>query len=367
MDNLQLPDENSEGDADGKKEPNYPAWRSEWIDYLIIGAVKGSAVELRLFDIDAGRQVLGKRYEIKSGSARAMANHFSNAALEHITGTPGVFGSEIVFASGPAKKRRIMKTTFGGEEIIQVSEDDGSINTQPAIAPDGSMAWTRRKDKGSFDLLLNGRVVSSGVTHLSPAFKPDGSLVAAKTAPAKTSIYDFSVTPPKAMADLGGINLSPTFSPDGSQMAFASNKDGIMAIYITSTTAKDEPRRLASGHKATDPAWSPTGEYIAFVMREKEICIIRPDGTGFRQLTGDNYSRNYSPSFSPDGRLIVFSSDNSGRSANKSDLYIMGIDNSYNTPRLLMPKSSINQEQPRWRSARPEADSVFPGVTDILR
>ena len=51
------------------------------------------------------------------------------------------------------------------------------------------------------------------------------------------------------------------------------------------------------------------------------MCRIRPDGTDRRQLT-EGAGDHLKPSWSPDGRLIVFSSNREG----SADLYLMRAD-----------------------------------------
>ena len=74
------------------------------------------------------------------------------------------------------------------------------------------------------------------------------------------------------------------------------------------------------------PAWSPDGRWIAFAAartkpyppgsREDQIYVTRADGTGRRQLTeppaGDGTTFATDPTWSPDGRRIVFTSNRSG-------------------------------------------------------
>ncbi len=327
---------------------------------MVKGAVHSTdskvILELRLFDVISGRQVLAKLYTGKASAARAMANRFTNDALEQITGVPGVFGSEIIFCSGSPLRKQIMKATFGGDQVVTISEGQG-INTQPTIGPDGSVAWVRRNGQ-KWELLLNGQVVSSGARHLAPAFKPDGTLVAAMSDSQKTTIYDFSVKPPKFLVGLGGISVSPTFSPDGSQMAFVSVQGGVPGIYILPASGEGEAKRLPINGQATDPAWSPTGEYIAFVSRGTDICIIRPDGSGYRQLTGGQ-GANYRPSFSPDGRMIVFSSDRNGRPR----LFVMAANGDNQRP--LLPNAPQPQEQPYWSPVGPKPVKTSSKETDI--
>jgi Tol biopolymer transport system component len=55
----------------------------------------------------------------------------------------------------------------------------------------------------------------------------------------------------------------------------------------------------------TDPDWSPDGQLIAFASSRRlgGLFVIRPDGTGLRQLFHGNASN---PDWSPDGRRIAY-------------------------------------------------------------
>ena len=339
---------NARAGVDNGTEPEYPAWNKIGADFLIKGglSVSGSKItlEMRLFDVALGRQMIGKRYSGPTKEARTMINKFTNAVLEAITGTPGVFGSQIIFASGSPSQKVIMMTELGSDEATQIAGHKRGPSTQPTLGPGGRTAWVHRNDK-KWELLVDGKVISSGDLHLSPAFMPNGTVAAAVSGPQKTSIYSFSGRSKNVLVSAGGINVSPTFSPDGSRMAYVSDQGGVSSIYITSSSG-GPGSRLTSGAKATDPAWSPTGEYITFVSRETDICIIRPDGTGFRQLTGGR-GANMRPSFSPDGRMIVFSSTRNGR----QQLFVMSVNGDSQQP--LMPEYRQPQEQPYWSPTMP--------------
>ena len=329
-------------------QPDFEAWKRINAEFLVKGGISVSGskmtLDMRLYDAVMGKQLLSKQYSGSSKETYKLINRFTNDLLAAITGTPGVFGSQIIFASGSVQDQVIMMTELGGDKPVQVSKHKGR-STQPTMGPGGRTAWTHRNgDK--WELLVDGKVISSGPLHLSPAFKPDGTVAAAYSEAQKTSIYAFSGRSKTLLSGLGGINVSPTFSPDGSRMAFASNQDGVTSIYIGSASGGGASR-LTTGAKATDPAWSPTGEYIVFVTRETDICIIRPDGTGFRQLTGGQ-GANHRPSFSPDGRMIVFSSTRGGGG---HKLYIMSANGDKQQP--LMPDNRANQELPYWCPTMP--------------
>lgn len=337
--------------VDSGTSPNYQAWAKLNANFVIKGGIASSGskitMEMHLFDVGMSKSLLTKRYSGSSKDANKMINQFTNAVLEAITGVPGVFGSKIIFASGSPSQKVIMMTELGSDEATQIGGHKKGPSTQPTLGPGDRTAWVRRNDT-KWELLVDGKVISSGDLHLSPAFKPDGTVVAAKSDPQKTAIYSFSGSSKTKLVDAGGINISPTFSPDGSQMVYVSAPDqgGVPSLYLTSASG-GAGTRLTSGAKATDPAWSPNGDLIAFVISETDIGVIRPDGSGFRKLTGGQGS-NMRPSFSPDGRMIVFSSTRNGR----QQLFVMDANGDSQQP--LMPEYKQPQELPFWSPEMPK-------------
>lgn len=85
------------------------------------------------------------------------------------------------------------------------------------------------------------------------------------------------------------------WSPDDRQLAFAGG--GIKVVGADGTGL----RRLTRGRDAS-PTWSPDGRTIVFSRASRGVLQMRADGTGLRQIA----SRAREPALSPDGRTIAF-------------------------------------------------------------
>ena len=106
------------------------------------------------------------------------------------------------------------------------------------------------------------------------------------------------------------------------QIAFVSNRDGNWEIYVMDVNGRNQQN--LTNHRAWDgsPSWSPDGKRIAFLSRRDghvmngiptaEIYVMDADGRNQRRLT-NNPSHDGSPSWSPDGKRIAFDSDRDGR------------------------------------------------------
>jgi Tol biopolymer transport system component len=92
------------------------------------------------------------------------------------------------------------------------------------------------------------------------------------------------------------------FSPLGDEVGYQLSIGGADSLLVRDLVTG--ATRVLSD-RGENPAWSPDGAYIAFRVRDVGIHVIRPDGTGLRQLTNSTWG-DYLADWSPDGKHIVF-------------------------------------------------------------
>jgi TolB protein len=119
------------------------------------------------------------------------------------------------------------------------------------------------------------------------------------------------------LTDTPAIDTSPSYSPDGAHICFESDRGGKPQIYVMSAGG-GAAQRISFSKDDTNasystPVWSPRGDYIAFTKQgggQFSIGVIKPDGTGERLLTSGFH--NEGPTFSPNGRVLMFFRDPGG-------------------------------------------------------
>lgn len=139
-------------------------------------------------------------------------------------------------------------------------------------------------------------------------------------------------------------------SPDGKRIVFTSLKDGDLDIYTMNADGTDVRRLTNTPGYDGGAWWSPDGRQIVYranhptdsaelkayrdllaqrLVRPSrvELFLMNADGSGQRQITKLG-GANFGPSWTPDGKRIVFSSNYRNPRSGNFDLYLIDKDGS---------------------------------------
>jgi TolB protein len=238
-------------------------------------------------------------------------------------------------------------------------------NGRPKWSPDGrKIAFGSRANGKTWVAVMdadgsNQRLLVEATG--DPDWSPDGNQIAFSR---PVVSVDGQIRPQIWVMNADGSNLrqitqsstfkgGPSWSPDGTQMVFIliknpgsptdpqptigiMNADGTNERILTTedrVNVRHEPDGtttvLETAHDANAPGWSPVDNRIAFWSgienQYGQIWVINSDGTGSTQLTADpTHGNDDDPSWSPDGKKILFATGRSGR----DELWVMDADGS---------------------------------------
>ncbi len=288
-----------------------------------------------VYDGESDEIVGGKRYVGSSSVVRLMAHRFADELVFRYTGEPGIARTKIAYVSEQGTARELFVMDYDGYEPRQLTSD-GFLNLMPRWSPDRRfLVFTAYRNRNTQDIdmieLATGKrwtIVSLAGLNITPALSPDGNFLAfASSHEGNSELYKLD-TRTKAMQRMtthAAGDLSPSWAPSGRELAFASDRSGGPQVFLMSADGTNVRRLTFEGDYNAAPAWSPRGNWIAYVCRtpkkEYKLCLITPDGQKRVQLTAGPGVED-SPSWSPDGRHLVFSSTVDG----KSQIYMINAD-----------------------------------------
>jgi TolB protein len=311
--------------------PRFPDWRNINAQALVTGRIGRQAdgrlqAEFRLWDVLAGQQLDGKQYLTTPDNWRRIAHIISDAIYERLTGQGGYFDTRVVFVdeTGPAERRvkRLAIMDQDGANVRYLTRGDELVLT-PRFSPSTQEITYMAYGQGDprvylYNIETGQREIVGNFPGMSfsPRFSPDGQRVIMSLQEGGNSnlfVMDLRSKATTRLTDTQAIDTAPSYSPDGSRICFESDRGGRQQIYVMNAGGGAAQRVSFGDGTYSTPVWSPRGDYIAFTRQSQSkfaIGVMKPDGTGERILTEGFH--NEGPTFSPNGRVIMFFRDPGG-------------------------------------------------------
>lgn len=375
-----------------KNSINANAWKGLNVSYVLKPQIDGNKLSLRLFSVNPPTfnqfkdlmltgQIALDRKAIHKLSDRIFHQLFQEEgiATTHILYTVKIKNPDPVSKSQSIAE--VWEADYDGENARQVTHE-GRLCVTPSYVPPkhgyaaGSFFYVCYRSGQSKIYLAS---LKDGIGHpfttlrgtqLMPMTSPKRDCVAfICDAAGNPDLFlqpfnpDTRQTeiPRQIFASVKGVQGSPSFSPDGKQIAFVSNKDGSARIYVmdippAGMPLKDIQTKMISkkNKENTSPSWSPDGAMLAYSSMYKGTrqIFVYDFATGQERALTQGPGHKENPSWAPDSLHLVFNSDSPDSST--AQLYLINL-NSNEAKRITSgvgdkrfpswePKSGLNRQ-----------------------
>ena len=304
----------------------YADWSG--VDALSIGTVavqKNGRIEVkfRLLDVVKQTELIAQTVSASGSQVRAISHRIADMIYEKLTGDAGVFSTRIAYVNRQGTSNRLVVADsdgYGEQVVLSINEPIMS----PAWSPDGSHLAYVTFEQGhavvyAQSLLTNQRVALAHFrgSNSAPAWAPDGKRLAiVLTRDGNSQIY--LVRPDgsdlRRITFSEAIDTEPNFSPDGRYLLFTSDRGGSAQIYRMAVDGGPPERLTFNGGTNFSARYSPDGKSFVFTHRYSGNFYIAVQDLQSKQmqlLTEGGWEKR--PSFSPNGKLILFASEAQSR------------------------------------------------------
>jgi TolB protein len=308
---------------DETSRPDLSPWRQKGSDSLAVGSASRLAdgrydVRFRLWDVVKAQDLGGHSQAVAAGDLRRAAHRIADAIYEKLTGDKGVFATRIAYVTKAGNRYNLWVADSDGENAQSALASNEPI-ISPAWSADGErvayVSFESRKPVVYVHDVASGRrrlIANFRGSNSAPAWSPDGRTLAvtlSRDGGSQLYTIDANGGEPRRLTQSSGIDTEPIYSPDGRFIYFVSDRGGAPQIYRMPPGGGNPERVTFSGNYNISPAISPDGRFLAFISRVNgnfklhvmELGSGNAAATAITDTVADE-----SPSFAPNGRLILY-------------------------------------------------------------
>jgi Tol biopolymer transport system component len=232
-------------------------------------------------------------------------------------------GSRLAFSSFRTGLANLFTMKADGSDVRQLTDDPG-VDGGARWSPDGSriafysfrqqaagLMWVMDADGSEIQPVLEEYIPAGPEVACAGGFPggwfPDGQRIlyrgsqggikALQICSVATDGSDIKII----LSEDEVFSYFPSLSPDGREIAFTSDRDGNLEIFVMNVDGGRLRRLTDDPGRDEYPTWSSDGQWIAFHSERDgdfDIYIMRPNGSDLRQLT-DNDDNDTQSSWSP--------------------------------------------------------------------
>ena len=307
---------------------NYAEWRSRLADAVVLGSVVAQPegrFEARFRVDDVVKQVrLGSvAFPMTRDTVRATGHRIADFVYEKLTGEKGVFSTLIAYVvkRGTTYELQIADADGLGEQTVLKSFEP---IISPAWSPDGKrLAYVSFENKKPVvyvhSLLDAKRVVVANFkgSNSAPAWSPDGSRLAvtlSREGGSQIFLLNANGSGLRRLTTSTAIDTEPRFSPDGQWIYFTSDRGGTPQVYRMAASGGEPQRVTFEGSYNVTPRPSPDGRTLAYIARNGgrfQVALLDLTNRQIQVITDSD--QDESPSFAPNGRMILHATVINGR------------------------------------------------------
>lgn len=338
---------------------NFEQWKNIKQNDVVVGTISSSGfdqyrIHFQLVDVFKGNPpLLDQTMVVSKNQLRQAAHHISDLVYQALTGTKGFFSTRIVYV-----------LQNGGQYSLDVADYDGFnlkailISNQPILSPawshDGKEIAYVSYEKNSAHIYIS--TVGTGARSLisnypgingAPAFSKDNrqlALVLSREGNTNIFLKNLASNQLTQLTSGPSLDTEPSFAPDGQSLLFTSDKGGSPQIYRLMLNGRQVNRMTFNGNYNARGSFSPDGTQIVMIHSGSDAAGY---GIGLQDLqTGaflvlDNSGDDQSPSFAPNGQMVIFAT----KTGAHRQLALVSTDGRI---KLRLPSDNGDVQEPVW-------------------